>query len=89
MRSARMRALLEELREDHDWVLLDAPPALHSAEVSDLSRLVDAMVIIVRQGRTRRRDLRNLRNQIRTWEAEAVGVVMTDTREDSSYGYGV
>lgn len=48
----RLRAIVDELREQFDHVLLDLPPVLASSEAIILAELADAYVLVVRQGVT-------------------------------------
>ncbi len=48
---AQLQYLLTMLRADADLVILDTPPALVTVEVAELSRLIDVVLLIVRQGR--------------------------------------
>ena len=82
-----LQYLLEILRADADLVILDTPPALLTVEVSELARLVDVVLLVVRQGRVSQRNLRTLQRQLRSWPAEVVGAVMTDVQTDTKYGY--
>ena len=75
---ARSSDLLDRLRAYADVVILDTPPALLTAEMTELSKLVDAVVVIVRQGFVTQRALRTLARQTRTWDADLVGAVVTD-----------
>ena len=81
--------LVERLRRQADVVVLDTPPALLTAEMTELSRNVDVVVAVVRQGRSTRRSLHSLTRQAQNWSAEFVGAVLTDvpTEEHRAY-YG-
>ncbi|MGN6592973.1 MAG: GumC family protein [Terriglobales bacterium] len=48
-----MAALLEQWREHYDYVLLDSPPTSASGTAVLLSSLVEAVVLVLRWGRTR------------------------------------
>lgn len=50
----RIHDLLERLGESYDLVLIDAPPVLRMAETLTLAPLVDRVLLLVRQGITRR-----------------------------------
>jgi Mrp family chromosome partitioning ATPase len=84
---ARLASLLGELREQADIVILDTPPALLTVEVTELSALIDTVLIVVRQGRVSQRNLRALSRQANSWPAEVAGVVMTDVRTGGEYSY--
>lgn len=50
----RLVGILEEAAREHDVVIVDAPPVLPTADVLELAPAVDAMVLVVRAGRTTR-----------------------------------
>jgi polysaccharide biosynthesis transport protein len=51
--SSRMEKLLQELRRQYDFVLIDSPPMLQLTDARILGRLADAVVLICRAGHTR------------------------------------
>jgi Mrp family chromosome partitioning ATPase len=51
--SRGMGELLRALVEDHDYVLVDAPPPLEFSDVMPLLPLVDGIVVVARIGHTR------------------------------------
>jgi succinoglycan biosynthesis transport protein ExoP len=83
--SPRLPGLLGELRASADYVVLDTPPALLTAEMAELARHVDTVLIVVRQGRVSRRSLRTLSRQAQSWPAEFVGAVVTDAPQDEEH----
>jgi capsular exopolysaccharide synthesis family protein len=50
--SDRMRRLLEEARQNFDWVLLDTPPVALLSDASLLSSMTDGVIIVVKAGQT-------------------------------------
>ena len=50
--SPRLEALLQVLKEESDWVLLDSPPVLLTPDATILAGLVDGTVLVVCPGRT-------------------------------------
>jgi polysaccharide biosynthesis transport protein len=82
--SVQLGPLVRELRRHADVVVLDTPAALLTVEMAELSRLVDSVVVVVRQGRISQRTLRSLGRQARTWDAEIAGAVVTDTVSEAS-----
>jgi Mrp family chromosome partitioning ATPase len=83
--SPRLPDLLTELRARADFVVLDTPPALLTAEMAELSRHVDTVLVVVRQGRVSRRSLRSLSRQAQGWPAQFVGAVITDAPADEEH----
>jgi Mrp family chromosome partitioning ATPase len=85
--SPRLAPLLKELRARADYVILDTPPALLTVEMAELARLIDVVLVVVRQGRVTQRSLRSLGRQARSWPAELAGAVLTDAPGDEQYAY--
>jgi len=57
LESARFAEMLATISSSFDWVLLDATPMLPMADSTSLSRLVDGVLVVVREGFTRRKVL--------------------------------
>lgn len=85
--SPRLAPLLKQLRSRAEFVILDTPPALLTVEMAELSRLIDVVLVVVRQGRVTQRSLRSLGRQARSWPAELAGAVLTDAPGDEQYAY--
>jgi Mrp family chromosome partitioning ATPase len=56
--SPRLPAMLAQLRNDYDVVLIDVPPAFALAEARVLAGLADSALLCVRWGKTPRRVVR-------------------------------
>ena len=46
------RGLLDELRQDFDWVIIDSPPLLFAADGNLLATMCDGTILVVRIGST-------------------------------------
>ena len=57
LESERFAKMLESLSTSFDWVLLDGTPMLPMADAASLSRLSDGVLVVVREGFTRRKVL--------------------------------
>ena len=57
LESDRFAKMLDTISSTFDWVLLDATPMLPMADATSLSRLCDGVLVVVREGFTRRRVL--------------------------------
>jgi len=57
LESDRFAEMLATISSSFDWVLLDATPMLPMADSTSLSRLVDGVLVVVREGFTRRKVL--------------------------------
>ncbi len=52
LRPGRLEALLNRLKTDYDYVLLDAPPVLPMADVNWIAHVVDGILMVVAAGLT-------------------------------------
>jgi len=56
--------MLNAVSEGFDWVLLDSTPMLPMADATSLSRLCDGVLVVAREGHTRKRTLNRALNSI-------------------------
>jgi capsular exopolysaccharide synthesis family protein len=57
LQSGTVAALVDQLAELFDWIIIDSPPVLPLADTSVWSRLADGILLVVRQGTTEKRML--------------------------------
>lgn len=81
--AARLSAVLDELLDAHDFVVLDAPPVLPVADPLGLSYLGVPYLVVVRAGRTRKHDLARTLSELQTAGATLIGVVMNRAKGPS------
>ena len=88
LRSGRMAEVLEGLRADHDYVVVDAPPLLPVADAQVLlaHAFVDACLVAARVYRTNRDQARRARAILDQARVDRIGLVVTGVRE-SPGGY--
>jgi capsular exopolysaccharide synthesis family protein len=79
LKSPRLGALLTELRQRFDYVLVDTPSALPFPDVGILRDLVDGFVGVVRANRTPRERLADMMNVL--GRQRALGVVFNDDEQ--------
>lgn len=75
--SKSMQTLISVLRNAYDFILLDLPPVTEVVDALVASKLMDGMVVVVRQGYTKRRALAETMRQLEYAEAKVLGFVMT------------
>jgi tyrosine-protein kinase len=81
-----MAWIVRELSERASYVIFDSPPLLSAGEALPLVLVVDGVLLVARQGRTRREDAQALRTTLDRLGAKKLAVVLTDARE-SAYAY--
>jgi capsular exopolysaccharide synthesis family protein len=87
-----LKALLDDAANDFDLVVCDAPPLLGFAESLQIAALVDGIVVVALAGRTQRPALASVIGSLRRLNANVMGVVLNEVRQDLSdryyyYGY--
>jgi capsular exopolysaccharide synthesis family protein len=58
MQSGRLSELLNQLSTWFDWIIIDSPPILPLADTSVWARLADGILLVTREGTTKKRMLR-------------------------------
>ena len=88
--SDHMRRLLDALEPHYEFIILDTPPALVTADVLSLSRLVEKVVFVVRWGHTRQEAVLEALKQIVDAQADVAGVVLSrvESKRYRQYSYG-
>ncbi|HJU49016.1 MAG TPA: division plane positioning ATPase MipZ [Gaiellaceae bacterium] len=86
--TAGLPALLRQLGEEFEFVLVDTPPLLSVGDAMALSGSTDAMVVVVRLGLVKRPALEELRRALHMCPTVKLGYVATGTELEEGYGYG-
>ena len=82
-----MRAVIAELAERFDVVLIDSPPVLPVADALILSGYADGVLLVVAAGQTRRAELRRAAEKLAQASAPVVGMVLNKASAQREYGY--
>jgi capsular exopolysaccharide synthesis family protein len=85
--SPRLEQVLNEARQQFDYVLLDTPPLLPVADSRLIARLVDGYVVVVAANQTRRKAVNEALGMIDAAKIVAVVFNRDDGRSSSYYGY--
>jgi capsular exopolysaccharide synthesis family protein len=91
--SPKMDALLREVRDYFDVILVDGPPILPVADSIILSTKVDGVILVYKVGKTPRNSLRLGKERLETVHANILGIALNDIRPEvtgvsySSYIY--
>lgn len=74
--SDRLRELIKQWRNQYDFVIVDSPPALSVTDAVVLSPEVDAVIMVVRSGRTTKDAVRRTRDTLYQVNARIMGIVV-------------
>lgn len=58
LQSRRLGMLIDQLAAAFEWIVIDSPPLLPLADTSVWSRIADGILLVARQGTTRKRQLK-------------------------------
>ncbi len=88
--SQKMQALLQQLTQEYDLIVLDSPPLLAVSDALVLVRTVDRVLFVVRWEKTRRDFVYAATKQILEAGGDIGGLVLSqvDIRKQNRYGYG-
>lgn len=90
--SSHMKEVLEKLRGQSDFVLVDAPPLLPVADSAGLAAAMDGVLLSVRYGSTRKDQLRQAGLTLDRVGAKKLGLVLNivppKAELATAYGYG-
>jgi polysaccharide biosynthesis transport protein len=79
--------LIEQMRKQFDYILIDAPPVLLVTDPLLLASSVDGIVLVVRAGVTTKPVMKRLRVALQKPNVKVLGYVINGLR-DNSEGYG-
>lgn len=76
--SERMKTILDDIRERMDFVLIDTPPALASADAAVIARLSDCTILAVRTDRTAAADINDTISTLANVGGNLAGCILND-----------
>jgi non-specific protein-tyrosine kinase len=82
--SRHLDRVLQQLKEQADMVLLDAPPVLGVTDAAVLGAKADGVLLVVRAGKTRRDHAERARDLLEKARVRIVGVTLTNAPQVKS-----
>ncbi len=95
--SGKMREFLDNVRQQYDFILLDAPPILAVTDTSILSELSDQLLLVLEVGRVQVRAAQRMKELVSSMQIDVAGMVINDKAGKGQeyysdrygrYGYG-
>lgn len=84
--SQRMTDVLNTLKEEFDYIVIDLPPVNIVSDALSVSGLISGMVVVVREEYTEKKELESCIRQLRLSNVNLLGFVMNDSKSsDGSY----
>jgi capsular exopolysaccharide synthesis family protein len=85
--SSRIAAILSELKEKHELVIVDAPPLIIS-DTYNLASRADGVIIVLEPGQVSEDQARAIKEQLDRANANILGFVFNKLSEESMHSYG-
>jgi capsular exopolysaccharide synthesis family protein len=90
--SDRMQALMDELKHQFDYIIVDTPPVANVADAILLSRYADLNLFVIRQNYSSKNVLPVIEDIRKTGRMKNIGIVINDVNPSVlfglKYGYG-
>jgi succinoglycan biosynthesis transport protein ExoP len=85
--SSAAREIFAKLRQAFDVVLIDSPPLLPVTDAVILSGMVDATLLVIAAGETKRNQVEEASEMLAQVDAKRVGVILNEVEVGGRYGY--
>jgi capsular exopolysaccharide synthesis family protein len=86
--NGRFKKLIEEAREDYDYVIVDTAPTILVTDTMLISQLADATLYLVRANYTEKNLLNYSKELFQTGKLKNIAYVLNGVDTNKSYGYG-
>lgn len=85
--SRRMEAILTDLKESFDYIIIDLPPVNIVSDALSISKLITGMIVVIREEYTEKKELERCIRQLRLSNVNVLGCVMNESKSyGGSYG---
>ena len=85
--SRRMEAILNDLREKFDYIVVDLPPVNIVSDALSISSLISGMIVVIREDYTEKKELEHCFRQLKLSNINVLGCVLNEAKAGGgSYG---
>lgn len=81
--SHRMETVLEELKQNFDYIVIDLPPVNLVSDALSISAFISGMIVVIREDYTEKKDLERCFRQLKLSNVNVLGCVMNESKNDS------
>jgi len=85
--SERFCEFLKEVRQQYDYIFIDAPPVLPVADATEIAPLVDGVVLVYTVGRIGRGVLKRAKSTLDNVDAKVLGVILNNVKPEVGPDY--
>jgi capsular exopolysaccharide synthesis family protein len=85
--SERMQQLLAEAKAQYDYIFIDLPPILETADAGVMTSIVSSYILVVRAGYSKLPAVKGMVETMQTMRASVAGFVLNDISAKGALGY--
>lgn len=85
--SKRMKAALDSLKEQYDYIIIDLPPVNIVSDALSISSLITGMILVIREEYTEKKEFERCFRQMKLSNVNVLGCVMNESQSGTG-GYG-
>jgi Mrp family chromosome partitioning ATPase len=78
-----MEAMLETLRNEFDYIIIDLPPVNIVSDALSISSLITGLIIVIREEFTEKKELERCFRQLKLSNVNVLGCVMNEAKSGS------
>lgn len=87
LESKKLKELIEELKGEYDYILVDSPPVMVNADALITSKLVDGIVYVIGYNKVKKNYIRNAIKELRRNDIDILGVAFTQVKMPKRHSY--
>ena len=84
--SDNMQAMIDELKEQYDYIFIDTPPINVVTDATVVSRLLHGIILVARENKSKKDEVSEALNKLRFVNAKVLGLVLNDKMYQSKRG---
>jgi capsular exopolysaccharide synthesis family protein len=89
LESQKLKELIEKLRQEYDYVLLDTPPIIAVSDALYVAKNADGVIFVVAQGNAKKALVKEAIETLKSNHVHIIGTVLTQVNlKSGAYGYG-
>jgi capsular exopolysaccharide synthesis family protein len=85
--SSRYRDFLEEVKQQYDYVFIDAPPILPVADATEIAPLTDGVFLVYTVGKIGRGVLKRAKSNLDNVDARVLGIILNRVKPEAGPEY--
>ena len=82
--SRRMEAILLDLKNKFDYIIIDLPPVNLVSDALSISNLISGMIVVIREDYTEKKELEYCFRQLKLSETNILGCVMNEAKSGNT-----